>query len=94
MLNLALWACTARQWREANPEYAKKGLNIRDTASINELVVLANLESFNAELLKRNLDKASRYACLQEMAQRQLTRLNTMDAEKGFRKLGLKNIIP
>ena len=91
MLNLALWACTAKQWREANPEYAKKGLNIRDTASINELVVLANLESFNAELLKRNLDKASRYACLQEMAQRQLIRLNTMDAEKRFRKVGTKN---
>jgi len=52
MLNLALWSCTAKQWRDVNPEYAKKGLNIRDTASINELVVLANLESFNAELLK------------------------------------------
>lgn len=90
MLNLALWACTAKQWREANPEYAKKDLNIRDTASINELVVLANLESFNAELLKRDMDKSTRYACLHEMAERQLTRLNAIDAEKGFRKLGAK----
>ncbi|MDR3194106.1 MAG: KilA-N domain-containing protein, partial [Tannerella sp.] len=65
-------------------------LNIRDTASINELVVLANLESFNAELLKRDADKASRYACLHEMAERQLTRLNAIDAEKGFRKLETK----
>ncbi|MDR3047937.1 MAG: KilA-N domain-containing protein [Bacteroidales bacterium] len=87
MLNLALWSCTAKQWREANPEHAKKNLNIRDTASINELVVLANLESFNAELLKRKIDKAARYACLHEMAQRQLTRLDAIDAEKGFRKL-------
>jgi len=94
MLNLALWACTAKQWREANPEYAKKGLNIRDTASINELVVLANLESFNSELLTRDIDKASRYACLHEMAERQLTRLNTIDADKGFRKLGAKNAKP
>ena len=70
MLNLALWACTAKQWREANPEYARKGLNIRDTASINELVVLANLESFNAELLKRDMDKSTRYTCLHEMAER------------------------
>ena len=93
MLNLAMWACTAKQWREANPEYAKKGLNIRDTASINELVVLANLESFNAELLKRDIDKASRYASLHEMAERQLTRLNEIDAEKGFRKLETKNIV-
>jgi hypothetical protein len=94
MLNLALWACTAKQWRDANPEYAKKGLNIRDTASINELVVLANLESFNAELLKREMDKASRYACLHEMAERQLTRLNAIDAGKGFRKLEAGNRPP
>jgi hypothetical protein len=87
LLNLALWQCTAKQWREANPEQAKKSLSIRDTASINELVVLANLESFNAELLKRDVDKASRYACLHEMAERQLTRLNAIDAEKRFRKL-------
>jgi hypothetical protein len=88
LLNLALWECTARQWRESNPEYSKKGLNIRDTASINELVVLANLESFNAELLKRNVDKANRYAFLHEMAQSQLSRLNSIEAEKGFRKIG------
>jgi len=87
MLNLALWQCTAKQWRDANPEYTKKNLNIRDTASINELVVLANLESFNAELLKRDIDKAVRYAALYEMAQRQLSQLNTVDAEKGFKKL-------
>ena len=92
MLNLALWACTAKQWREANPEHAKKGLNIRDTASINELVVLANLESFNAELMKRDMDKAARFACLHEMAQQQLARLNALDAEKGFRKLEAKNV--
>ena len=93
MLNLALWSCSAKQWRDANPEYAKKGLNIRDTASINELVVLANLESFNAELLKRDLEKSSRYFCLQEMAERQLKRLNSIDAEKGFRKLEAKNAV-
>ena len=39
LLNLALWGCTARQWREANPQYADKNINIRDVASINELVV-------------------------------------------------------
>jgi hypothetical protein len=92
MLNLALWQCTAKQWRYANSEYAKQNLNIRDTASINELVVLANLESFNAELLKRDMNKAARYSALHEMAQRQLSRLNAIDAEKGFRKLeGNKN---
>jgi hypothetical protein len=85
LLNLALWGCTAKQWRDANPEYAKKELNIRDTASINELVVLSNMESFNAELLKRQVDKASRYKHLHEMAKSQLARLNSIDVEKKFR---------
>jgi hypothetical protein len=93
MLNLVLWFCTAKQWRNANPEYAKKNLNIRNTASINELVVLVNLEVFNAELLMRDIEKSSRYACLREMAERQLTRLNAIDAEKEFRKLEAKNVI-
>lgn len=61
LLNLALWGCTARQWREANPQYADKNINIRDVASINELVVLSNMESFNAELIKRKVDKSKRF---------------------------------
>ncbi|GAP71791.1 hypothetical protein SAMD00024442_18_34 [Candidatus Symbiothrix dinenymphae] len=87
LLNLALWGCTAKQWREANVNHAQKGLNIRDVASINELVVLSNMESFNAELLKRGIDKSKRYTYLWEMAQSQLTRLNAVDAEKGFRAI-------
>jgi acetyltransferase-like isoleucine patch superfamily enzyme len=87
LLNLALWKCTAKQWREANINHAQKGLNIRDVASINELVVLSNMESFNVELLKRGIDKSKRYAYLSEMAQNQLTRLNAIDAEKGFRAI-------
>ncbi|GHV69011.1 hypothetical protein FACS1894199_17120 [Bacteroidia bacterium] len=87
LLNLALWGCTAKQWREVNVNHAQKGLNIRDVASINELVVLSNMESFNAELLKRCIDKSKRYTCLWEMAQSQLARLNAVNAEKGFRAI-------
>jgi hypothetical protein len=65
-------------------ENFNKGLNICDTASINELVVLANLELFNVKPLKQEMDKAVRYACLHEMTQQQLTRLNAIDAEKKF----------
>ncbi|MCK4661221.1 MAG: KilA-N domain-containing protein [Bacteroidales bacterium] len=43
ILNVALFKCTAKDWRDANPELAKKGMNIRDIASINELAVLSNL---------------------------------------------------
>ena len=88
LLNLALWQCTAKHWREANPEYAAKNMNIRDTASINELVVLANLESFNAELLKRHVSKANRYTYLHNMAQSQLALLNEIYSEKRFRLNG------
>ena len=57
LLNIALWGCTATQWRDANPELAAKGLNIRDCGSINELVVISNMESMNAELIKRGDSK-------------------------------------
>ena len=87
LLNIALWGCTAKQWREANPKYNEKGLNIRDVASINELVVLSNLESFNAELLKLGVNKQKRYRHLNRMAQEQLKHLNVVDAEKTFRAI-------
>lgn len=51
LLNLALFQCTAKEWRRLNPELAKKS-NIRDYATINELTVLSNLETHNAQLVK------------------------------------------
>ncbi len=51
ILNVILFHTTAKQWRELNPELAKNS-NVRDYASINELTVLSNLESHNAELIK------------------------------------------
>lgn len=90
LLNLALWGCTAKQWRESNPKYAEQGMNIRDVASINELVVLSNLESFNAELLKRGLDKVARYHNLRKMAQDQLSHFNAIEADKSFRAIDMR----
>ena len=69
LLNLALFGMTAKEWREQNPD--KEG-NIRDYASIIELVVLANLESMNAELIKQEIDKEKRFEILYKMAQEQL----------------------
>ena len=51
ILNVALFGFTAKAWREANPELAKKN-NVRDFATINELTVLSNLESHNAQMLR------------------------------------------
>ena len=58
LLNMAVFGLTAKQWREANPELARKG-NIRDHAEIVHLNVLANLESLNAVLIERNVDKTN-----------------------------------
>lgn len=93
LLNLALWGCTAKQWREANSKYAEKNLNIRDMASINELVVLSNMESFNAELIKRHIEKSKRYVHLHQMAEEQLSHFNAIDAEKKFRTITDGNML-
>ena len=72
VLNVALFGQTAKQWRDANPD--AKG-NMRDHASLHQLVVLANLESMNAELLKLGKDRAERAAILNRMAREQMTAL-------------------
>lgn len=86
MLNLALFGCTAKDWEEANPELAKK-MNIRDTASINQLVVLSNMESYNSELIKQGAGRQVRYNILRKMAQDQLESLKRSHIEQEFRKL-------
>lgn len=72
VLNVALFGMTARQWREAHP--GEDG-NIRDHASLHELLVLANLESMNAQLLKQGVTRPDRAAYLREMAVSQLATL-------------------
>lgn len=79
LLNVALFNCTAKAWRDANPELAKNS-NIRDYASIPELTVLSNLETHNAELIKEGESKAVRFEALRKIAQYQLRVLR--EAEK------------
>lgn len=71
LLNVALFGCTAKAWRDANPELAKNG-NIRDYASISQLTVLSNLETHNAELIKHGKDKQERFETLHQIAQYQM----------------------
>ena len=61
VLNVALFGCTAKQWRESNPQLALEGKNMRDLASINQLTVLSNLEAINSELIKNKLSKTQRF---------------------------------
>lgn len=72
VLNVALFGKTAKEWRAENPD--KKG-NIRDYATIAQLIVLSNLESMNAELIKQGLSQSDRLKRLNTMAIEQLTTL-------------------
>ena len=75
LLNVALFGFTAKAWREANPELAKTS-NVRDYASINELTVLSNLETHNAQLIREGRDKEERFSIIKEIAEYQMKVLN------------------
>ena len=87
LLNVALFNCTAKDWRVANLDLAKKSMNIRDIASINELAILSNLETINAQMIKEKIDKNIRFTKLKEIAKYQLTVLNDKDFMKTLKKL-------
>ena len=87
LLNVALFGCTAKAWRDANPELAKNS-NIRDYAAIAELTVLSNLETHNAELMKSGVSKTERFKMLREIAEYQLRVLAEADKIKELPKDG------
>ena len=72
VLNVALFGLTAKQWRDANP--GREG-NLRDYATIEHLLVLANIESMNAEFIRMDLTQSERLKRLNEIAIRQLQSL-------------------
>ncbi|MBQ6060859.1 MAG: KilA-N domain-containing protein [Clostridia bacterium] len=79
VINVALFGMTAKQWREANP--GEKG-NMRDYASLNQLLVLANMESYNALLIEQKKEQAERLTLLRELAMRQMKTLSGISLEK------------
>ncbi len=81
LLNVIIFNMTAKDWRDANPDLAKKN-NIRDFASIPELTVLSNLETHNAELIKEGLSKQERFIKLKQIAEYQLRILIEADKIK------------
>lgn len=81
LLNMAVFGLTARQWREDNPELAKRG-NMRDFADILQLNVLANLESLNSVLIEQGAHKESRFDLLSKTAISQYKRLSEHEAIK------------
>lgn len=79
VLNVALFGITAKMWRERNP--GKQG-NIRDEASLQQFIVLVNLESMNAELIKLGFSQSERAIRLNAMAIEQLKTLSRIDVSK------------
>ena len=78
MLNVALFNKRAKQWREENPDL--KG-NMRDYASLNELLVLANMESYNAVLIGKGMEQKERMIELRKLAKKQIISLGKLNSE-------------
>ena len=76
LLNVALFGMTAKEWRKGNS--GKKG-NIRDYTDLHHLLVLANLESYNAILIEQNIEQPQRLEMLRETALKQLKTIQALD---------------
>jgi len=81
MLNMALFGITAKQWRDANPN--AEG-NIRDSASIEQLVVLSNLESINAVMIQQGLKQNMRLEQLNKIA---ISQMKSLIGNKNLNRL-------
>lgn len=81
LLNVALFGITAKEWREKN---SKKTANIRDEASLEQLVVLSNLESINALLIQQGLSQSERLIQLNKVA---ITQMKSLVENKAIKNL-------
>ena len=84
LLNVALFGMTAAEWRKINPE--KTG-NMRDYATIEQLLVLANLENINALYIGKAMSQTERIAELNRLARTQMTQLLESSSVRGLKRL-------
>ncbi len=73
MLNVALFGMTAKEWRDANPD---KSGNIRDYATLNQLLILANMESYNAVLINQQIPQQERLVLIRDLVVKQFEATN------------------
>ncbi len=83
VLNVAMFGMTAKQWRDANPDL--KG-NIRDYASINELICLSNMENLNAVFIEQGMPQQERLIKLNQIAIHQMSVLENGDNDRKLLK--------
>ncbi len=81
VLNVAMFGMTAKQWREANPDL--KG-NIRDYATINELICLSNMENLNSVFIEQGMPQPERLMKLNQIAIHQMSVLESGDNSRNF----------
>ena len=86
LLNVVLFGKTAKQWRNENPD--KEG-NIRDDADLKQLLVLANMESYNAILISQEKSMSERIVLLREVAVKQMKTLSAVNMD-GIRQLSCR----
>jgi len=79
VLNVAMFGMTAKEWRTANP--GMKG-NIRDYATINELICLSNMENLNAVFINEKLPQSERLVKLNQIAIQQMSVLENVENRK------------
>ena len=83
VLNVAMFGMTAKQWRDANPDL--KG-NIRDYATINELICLSNMENLNALFIEQGMPQSERLIKLNHIAIHQMRVLESDDTDRKLLK--------
>lgn len=83
VLNVAMFGMTAKQWRDANPDL--KG-NIRDYASINELICLSNMENLNAVFIEQGMTQSERLLKLNQIAIHQMSILEIGESDRKLLK--------
>ena len=83
VLNVAMFGLTAKQWREANPHL--KG-NIRDYATINELICLSNMENLNAVFIEQGMPQSERLMKLNQIAINQMSVLEGTESNRNLLK--------
>ena len=90
ILNVALFGMTAKEWKDKNPNLNG---NMRDYASILQLVILVNLENLNAELINQGMAQSKRLERLNEIAKKQLETLQNSPSMKKVESLDNKKIL-
>ena len=87
MLNLIMFGKTAKEWKEQNKDLEKKGLNLRDEANIEDLIVLSGLETLNAYLLDQKITKVERIKLLITEAKKNFERIKNTKSVLDIKKL-------